>query len=86
MGTDWQGGREGDGEALIAKLEFNLDNADDREAHAIAVKAQDWYITVHEFDQWLRGLTKYGEGGPVHSQDVRDKLHEIMADNGVSLE
>ena len=62
-------------------LVFNL--PEEADAHHVAVHAMDWALTVWDFDQWLRSVIKY-EGKDYDI--VRDKLHEILDERGISME
>ena len=75
---------------MKATLEFNLpENQDDFE---LATKGGKWYSVVWDMDQWLRTQYKYMPDSE-YSKDkydayyeARQKLNEIMNDNGVNLE
>jgi hypothetical protein len=76
---------------MKAILEFNLDDADDKMSHLRCVKATEMMVTLWEMDQHLRSITKYASDST--SQEtydelvkVREMLHEIMGDNGISFE
>jgi hypothetical protein len=76
---------------MIAKLKFNLDDPDDKMSHLRCIKATEMMVTLYEMDQHLRSITKYASDSM--SQEtydelikVREKLHEIMGENGISFE
>ena len=76
---------------MKAILEFDLDNPDDKISHLRCVKSFEMMSTIWEMDQHLRSLTKYAPD--TTSQEtydelvkVRERLHEIMNDNGISFE
>jgi hypothetical protein len=72
---------------MKAILEFNL--PDDDQDFTLANNASKYWSSLWELDQHLRGLTKYGElSDDVYKAltETRDKLREIMSDNGVSLD
>jgi len=74
---------------MKAILEFDLEDGGDKMAHLRAIKAVNMAIVLWEMDQYLRGLIKYGELDDLTYktlQDTRDKLKEIMDDNGVNLD
>lgn len=57
----------------------------------LAMKAVDWYLLVWDLDQWLRSKIKYPEEHMASAtqemlQEVRDQLHLLMRERGVSLE
>ena len=67
---------------MKATLEFNL--PDDNQDFELATKASKLYCTLWEMDQWLRGETKYKDNEQL--DQVRDKLRELMAGNGIDLD
>jgi hypothetical protein len=76
---------------MKAILEFDLDNPDDKMSHLRCIKATEMMITIWEIDQHLRSITKYAPD--TTSQEtydelvrVRERLHEIMDDNGITFE
>jgi hypothetical protein len=72
---------------VTATLTFTLpEEADDLD---LARKGSDWRIVVEDMDGYLRGRLKYEEDLP---EDVdaaldaaRQKLHEFIAERGLSL-
>ena len=74
---------------MKAILEFNL--PDDQEDFDLATNAIKFWHTLWELDQDLRAKTKYASDDLPQDkydayQEVRDKLHELMTDNNVSLD
>jgi len=75
---------------MKATLEFNL--PEDSHEFKLATKASDWWNVCWEMDQWLRAQYKYMPDGE-YSKDkyetyekCREHLHELMSENGVSLD
>ena len=75
---------------MKAILEFNL--PEDNQEFKLATKASDWWNVCWEMDQWLRQQYKYMSDDE-YSKDTydayyeaRQKLFELMNDNGVSLD
>jgi len=75
---------------MKAKLIFNL--PEDNEEFKLATKASDWWNVCWEMDKWLRQQYKYMSDDE-YSKDkydayyeARQKLFELMNDNGVSLD
>ena len=75
---------------MKATLEFNL--PEDRDDFELATKGSKWYGVVWDMDHWLRQQYKYMPDSE-YSKDkydayveTRDKLREIMNENGVNLE
>jgi len=76
-----------------AILEYNLDEIDDRDAHLRAIKSLSLTIALWEMDQHLRSELKYGtrEGElPDEAykaiERAREKLFEILSENGISFD
>lgn len=76
---------------MKAVLEFNLDDPEDKMSHLRCVKATEMMITLWEMDQHLRSITKYAPDST--SQEtydelvkVREMLHEIMGNNGITFD
>ena len=72
---------------MKAILEFDLGDPDDAAMHARSLRATAAYNTLWDLDQWMRNSTKHVE--PKDHPDaiaIREKLHEIMADRGVSFD
>ena len=75
---------------MKAKLIFNL--PEDNQEFKLATKASDWWNVCWEMDKWLRQQYKY-MSDEEYSKDkydayyeARQKLFELMNDNGVSLD
>lgn len=75
---------------MKATLEFNL--PEDHDDFELATKGGKWYSVVWDMDQWLRSQYKYMPDGE-YSEDkynayyeARQKLNEIINENGVSLD
>ena len=74
---------------MKAKLIFDLPQ--DRYEYDMAMKGSDWYNVAWEMYQYLRGNTKY-PSDDVHDEyiqamsDCKDKLFEIMRENGVDFD
>ena len=66
---------------MIGILKFKL--PEEREEFELAQKAIDYSIVLDEFDNWLRGLIKYGDAETIELQVVRDKLREFMSEREI---
>ena len=74
---------------MKAKLEINL--PDDEQEYNLANNAMNFWNVLWELDQELRANTKYAPDDMTDDdydayQKIRDKLHELMSDNNVSLD
>ena len=75
---------------MEAILKFNL--PDDQQEFDLATKGLKWWNVCWDMDQWLRAQYKYMPDNE-YSEDkynayvaARDKLFELMQENGVSLD
>ena len=59
-------------------------HTDDRNEYEIAFHGLDFLMALWEMDQWLRSEIKYAQ--KEQYQPVREKLFEILEDNGVNLD
>ena len=74
---------------MKATLEFNL--PDDQIDFQDAVNGQKFRLLVWEFDQYLRSQTKYAPDTISDDtykaySDIREKLHEMLIEDGLSLD
>ena len=74
---------------MKAILEFNL--PEDQQEYDLANNAINFWNVLWELDQELRANTKYAPDDMTDDdydayQKIRDKLHELMTDNNVSLD
>lgn len=74
---------------MKAILEFNL--PDDDQEYDLANNAFRFWNVLYELDQELRANTKYAPDDMTDDdydayQKIRDKLHELMSQNNVSLD
>jgi len=69
---------------MKATLVFSL--PDDEAAHRLAVNARRYWTVLWDYDQWLRGLAKHSDEDGDWAEKARDKLHEMLAGEGVSLD
>ena len=68
---------------MKAIIEFTL--PDEQEEHRLAIDGSKWASVVHDMDEKLRAMAKYGEGSE-SANSLRAFLRETMADRGLSLE
>lgn len=74
---------------MKAILEFNL--PDDQHEYELANKAFSLWHVLWELDQDLRAKTKYAPDNLPEDkydayEEIREKLHELMNENNVSLD
>ena len=75
---------------MKAILEFNL--PEDKSDFNLAIKGSDWWHVCWQMDQWLRAQYKYMPDEKYSKEkydayyEAREKLFELMSENGVSLD
>ena len=75
---------------MKATLTFNL--PEDKQEFNLATKGSNWWTVCWEMDQWLRAQYKYMPDGEYSADkydayyEARQKLFELMQENGVSLD
>jgi len=74
----------------MAKVTLEFDPFEDREEMESALNGAKWKMLVWDLDQHLRSELKYNDEitGQVYDelQMVRDKLHELKTELGLTLE
>ena len=74
----------------MAKVTLEFDPFEDREEMESALNGAKWKMLVWDLDQHLRSELKYNDAinGKVYDalQQVRDKLHELKSESGLTLE
>ena len=75
---------------MKAKLEFDLDNPDDKMAHMRCVKATDMALMLWDIKQKIRRKLKYNEDlseDELHQWEVmQDEFYSIADDCGINLD
>ena len=75
---------------MKAKLEFDLDNPDDKMAHMRCVKATDMALMLWDIKQKIRRKLKYNEDlseDELHQWEVmQDEFYSIASDYGINLD
>ena len=70
--------------STTATLAFNLDDPDGLRRLVEYLDAPKWKSAVREFDQWIRGLVKYGEV-TVNEESIRERFHVIFGEHGIDI-
>jgi hypothetical protein len=74
----------------MAKVTIEFDPFEDREEMESALNGAKWKMLVWDLDQHLRSELKYNDEitGEVYDalQKVRDHLHELKNESGLTLE
>ena len=75
---------------MVAKLEFNLDDIDDKIAHMRCVKATDMALMLWDIKQKIRSKLKYSEDlseNELHQWEVmQDEFYSIADNYGINLD
>jgi hypothetical protein len=66
---------------MKATLEFNL--PDEKDEYDFANNGLNYYLTLVEFDHWLRSEYKYN--GNESMFEVREKLQQFINDNNIKI-
>lgn len=73
---------------IMAKVTLEFDSIEDSEDIKYALYGWKYALVIDELDQYYRGIYKYSEIGSEieNAEQVRDKIREIMHDNGLLME
>jgi predicted AAA+ superfamily ATPase len=73
---------------MKATLNFDLDDAFDREAHAQCVKSLDMALALHEIEAVLRRICKYDENAEKvkYTEEFRTEFYDILKSRGIDLD
>lgn len=66
---------------MKATLEFNL--PEEKDEYDFANNGLNYYLTLVEFDHWLRSEYKYNGNEAMY--EVREKLQEFINDNNIKI-
>jgi hypothetical protein len=74
----------------MAKVILEFDPIEDREEMESAINGSKWKMLVWDLDQHLRSELKYNDtitGGVYEAlEKLRDHLHELKSESGLTLE
>ena len=76
---------------MKAKLEFNLDEFDDKQAHMRCVKSLDLCLLLWDLDNELRSRTKHAPDTATEEEvrvadEIRTTLFQLMSKYNIDLE
>ena len=63
---------------------FNVEDPEGMRRMRECLDAPKWKSAVREFDQWIRGLVKYGEV-TVNEESIRERFHTIFSEHGIDI-
>ncbi len=64
----------------VAKIIFEFDKFEDKEDIQLVMKSGDYYSMLFEIAQYTRSLDKYEERTSLPTEEVIDKIRELMSD------
>ena len=74
----------------MAKVTLEFDPTEDREDMESAINGWKWKMLVWDLDQHLRSELKYNDvvTGEAYAalEKIRERLHELKTDSGLTLE
>lgn len=75
----------------ILEFDFDKEDSDDRSEFQDAINGTKWKLFAWQFDQWLRSQTKYASDKTPEERvkalyDARDKFHQMMGEDNLSLD
>ena len=72
----------------MAKVTLEFDSIEDSDDVKYALYGWKYALVIDELDQYYRGIYKYSEIGSEieNAEQVRDKIREIMHENGLTME
>ena len=75
----------------MSKIILEFDGVEEQDDARTALDGLKWKMAMWELDQWLRGHIKYtpdemSEEAYEAFEKCREKLHEIIADDNLSLD
>jgi hypothetical protein len=74
----------------MSKIILEFDSIEEAQDARDAIDGWKWKHSIWELDQWLRGEVKYKEGLSEETHDIydklREKIREILDDNGLNIE
>ena len=70
---------------MKAVLKFNL--PEDEHEYKLATSASGMYSVIHELDQYLRSIDKYGLEGidQIAAVTIREHLHLLLTEQSITL-
>lgn len=74
---------------MKAILEFDLDNIEDRKAHKRAVSSTDAYLSILDFQDYLRSRLKYEEMSEEKNdtlEQVRNALFQCLSSRNINMD
>lgn len=72
----------------MPKVTLEFDSIEDQDDIKYALFGWKYAFVIEELDQYYRGIYKYSEIASEieHAEEVRNKIREIMSDNGLTMD
>jgi len=72
----------------MAKVILEFDPIEDQDSINYALNGWKYALVIDELDNYYRGIYKYSDVGDEieHAEQVRNKIREIMQENGLMME
>lgn len=74
----------------MAKVIIEFDSIEDKHEMEMCLNGMKWYSLAWSFDQYLRGRLKYEDNLPEDAykalDEARDKLYELLREDGLSFD
>lgn len=67
---------------MKAILQFEI--PEEKDEFTLATRGCDMWVTLFEFDQWLRSQIKYNDR--IEYQEIRNKLYELLDTYNISFD
>jgi hypothetical protein len=72
----------------MAKVTIEFNTIEEQHELELCINASKWYSIVSDYSEYLRTKIKYGElsdDAYKAIEEVREKLHELLNDEGLKL-
>jgi hypothetical protein len=73
----------------MAKVTIEFDSIEEQHEMDVCINGGKWYTLAWQLDQYLRGRLKYEPMSDKEYevlQQMRDKLHELRSENGLTFD
>jgi hypothetical protein len=73
----------------MARVTIEFDSIEDKHELDVCINGGKWYTLAWQLDQYLRGRLKYenlSEDAYKSLDEARDKLYELLRENGLSFD
>jgi len=71
---------------MKGKLEFDLNEPFETSAFKRASSATDAYLAIHDIQERLRNLAKYGPEDKISVESLQNDFYDILGTHGINLD